>query len=163
MKNTTVYRLVHSFSQAEIREFRKFLVSPVFNQRDDMLELFDRLLAIGEDGDKRSVWRSLHGKLPYSDQKMRLLMSYLHRLLEQYLVWKERSMEEIENRISLAIAYRRRGMQDAFTRVQRNIENRWRNSPCAICSITNGNSGSVGKFSNLPFKTTLLMLACYGN
>ena len=122
MKNTTVYRLVHSFSQAEIREFRKFLVSPVFNQRDDMLELFDRLLAIGEDGDKRSVWRSLHGKLPYSDQKMRLLMSYLHRLLEQYLVWKERSMEEIENRISLAIAYRRRGMQDAFTRVQRNIE-----------------------------------------
>ncbi len=122
MKNSALYRLVQSFSPVEVREVRKFLVSPLFNQRNDLPALFEQLRTAGEADTRRSVWNGIAGKAPYDDQQMRLQMSYLHRLLEQYLVWKERESDALENRLTLAMAYRRRGLSEAFERTRRSLE-----------------------------------------
>jgi len=121
MEKSSLVQLIRSFSPVEIRDVRKFLSSPFFNQRDDLIQLFERLAGTG-DAQKESVWRHLFGTLPYDDQKARLLMSYLHRLLEQYLMIQEWNADPIAGRVHLASAYRKRQLTDAFGRAHSALE-----------------------------------------
>lgn len=123
MEKSSLFQLIHSFSPVELREVRKFLQSPFYNQRQDLIDLFDWFTAAtGTDGDRGAAWRHLFGLAPFDDQKMRLLMSYLHRLLEQYLTTKEWSADSQTNQLHLAMAYRKRQMSSAFGRVHNTIE-----------------------------------------
>lgn len=45
MENSPVCTLIHSFSPVELRDVRKFLQSPFFNQRQDVVEIFEVLAA----------------------------------------------------------------------------------------------------------------------
>ncbi len=116
MENSIVVQLIRTFSPIEVREVRKFLQSPFFNQRQDLIELFETL-AQAKQPDKALVTRRFLKNEPPDDQKVRLLLSYLHRLLEQYLSIKKATENEADNQISLAMAYRQRGMPEAFERV----------------------------------------------
>ncbi|MCB9336897.1 MAG: hypothetical protein H6577_02085 [Lewinellaceae bacterium] len=121
MQNSNLHQLIHSFSSLEQREVRKFLASPFFNTRDDLLLLYDFLVE-NKEASKESTWQHLVAGEPFDDQKLRLLMSYLHKLLEQYISIKEATADELSNRLHLAIGYRRRGMAVPFERVQKSLE-----------------------------------------
>lgn len=121
MQSSSLNQLVSSFSTLEIREVRKFLTSPFFNTRSDLVDLFDNLANLGA-AEKTEVWQRLHPSQTFDDQKLRLLMSYLHRLLEQYLAFKEATTNDLSNRLNLAIAYRNRGMITAFERTSASLE-----------------------------------------
>lgn len=129
MKNSDLFLLVKSFSHIELREVRKFLASPFFNQREDLRRLFEFLVK-NDDPQKEEAWTAANGKpAGFSDQKMRLLMSYLLRLLEQYLSIKEATADELDNRLHLTLAYQRRRMPEAFDRNVRKLENALRKQP----------------------------------
>lgn len=122
MEKSTLLALTRSFSPIEIREVRKFLQSPFFNQRQDVLLLFEHLIATS-DSSKEDAWDKIFGKeTPFDDQKLRLLMSYLQGLLEQYLSVKELLSDHLGAQIQLAAAYRRRNMPAAFDRVRKNLD-----------------------------------------
>lgn len=121
MENSNLYRLVRSFSAVEQREVRKFLLSPFFNQRQDLVTLFDCLVK-GITLQKEQVWRHLAGHKPYDDQRMRLLMSYLNGLLEQYLAIREWSADPVRVQLHTAIAFRQRHMNESFERTRKSIE-----------------------------------------
>lgn len=121
MEKSSLIQLIHSFSTVEIRDVRKFLMSPFFNQREDLTQLFEYLSG-GGDMQKESVWRHLFGEIPYNDQKARLLMSYLHRLLEQYLAIREWNADNLAGQYHLARAYRKRQLAGAFGRAQSTLE-----------------------------------------
>lgn len=122
MIQSKVYQLLRSLSSVEQREARKFLVSPFFNQREDLVNLFDYLLS-SKKPVKTTAWTKMGlSDKSFDDQKLRLYMSYLHRLLEQYLIQKERSGNEVEAQLTLAKAYRRRGLSDSFDQVNRNLQ-----------------------------------------
>ena len=114
-------RLIRTFSTVEVRDVRKFLVSPFFNQRDDLVQLFDWIIR-DEDLKKEAFWQQLNADLPFEEQKLRLLMSYLHGLLEQYIAIKELNGNPLQVQLQLAIGYRKRGLGDALERVRKNLE-----------------------------------------
>ena len=121
MEKSALIALLRSLSPVETREARKFLQSPFFNQRQDVMLLFELLLAQGETS-KEAAWAKVYGKgLAYEAQKFRLLMSYLHGLLEQYLSVKEHLSDALEMQSRLATAYRKRKMPAAFERVRKNL------------------------------------------
>ncbi len=122
MEKSTLLTLTRSFSPFEIREIRKFLNSPYFNQRQDVILLFDHLIAGGETS-KEGVWAKVFGKeASFEEQKLRLLMSYLHGLLEQYLAVKELLSNNLGEQLQLATAYRKRKMIPAFERTRKNLD-----------------------------------------
>lgn len=122
MDKSSLLTLIRAYTPVEIRELRKFLQSPFFNQRTDVTRLFEYLVNSGE-ADKDTAWIKVFGKeAPYEEQKMRLLMSYLHGLLEQYLTVKALLSDPLGTQIHLATAYRKRKMNTAFERVRKNLD-----------------------------------------
>lgn len=121
MQHSHLHELISSFSAQEIRDLRKFLASPFFNTRRDVAGLFDFLVK-NESPAKEEAWLRLFPSEPFDDQKLRLLMSYLHRLLEKYIYIKELTGESLTNRLHLAAGYRKRGMAAAFERTRASLE-----------------------------------------
>lgn len=128
MQNSNLHQLIHAFSVQERREVRKFLVSPFFNTRDDLVQLFDFLIEKTEPS-KEETWQHLLPEEPFDDQKLRLLMSYLHRLLEQFISVKELTSDDLSNRLHLAIGYRRRGLAAPFERTRKALEKSLEDQP----------------------------------
>jgi hypothetical protein len=128
MDSNILFSLIKSFSPVELREVRKFLNSPFFNLRQDLIQLFE-YLAAQSTPTKHDVWNHLWGIEPFDDQKLRLHFSYLHRLLEKYIIYKESIRDENANQITLATAYRRRNQSEAFERTRKNIEKALENQP----------------------------------
>jgi len=121
MEKSTLLQLVSNFAPVEIRELRKFLESAFFNQRQDIIDLFGIMAENKTELEKTRVWKQLYGKRDYDDQHLRLVMSYLHRLLESYLIYSEVFSDKLETQLQLAKAYRKRGMQEAFERTQKGL------------------------------------------
>lgn len=114
--------MIDAFSPIELREAGKFLRSPFFNTRRDLVMLFE-YLSKNEDPTKARAWSAVMGKqVPFDDQKCRLLLSYLHKLLEQFVVIKETQKEDLENRLRLVRYYRKRGLAKASAKGNRNLE-----------------------------------------
>lgn len=116
MANSKLQQLINTFSPVEQREVRKFLLSPYFNTRQDLTALYE-LWATQPAADKEAGWAAACPGQAYDDQKMRLLMSYLLKLLERYISIREAEANESAMQLHLAAGYRRRGLTEAFERV----------------------------------------------
>lgn len=121
MEKSSLCQLIRTFSPVELREVRKFLRSPFYNQRQDLIDLFEWLSTEPAPAQEKA-WQHLFGQVPYEEQKFRLLMSYLHRLLEQYLTVKEWQDDLLNRQVYLAKAYRKRQMDAAFGKTQLQLE-----------------------------------------
>jgi hypothetical protein len=120
MQNTFAHELIQTFSKQELREARKWLASPYFNQREDLQQLFEVLAEEGEVPGRVVAWKRLFPDKAYDDQQLRLLLSYLYRSLEQFL-W-HRELEHYHphhTRHLLLTAFRRRGLERHFTKAYR--------------------------------------------
>ena len=124
MENSHLCELIRTFSPIEAREVLKFLKSPFFNQRTDVLKLFEWLL-VTRQPTLTAAWEHLFAQRPFQETTLRLVMSYLHRLLEQYLSVKEVVSNEPLLDLHLARAYRRRRMLSAFERVKDGAQKKW--------------------------------------
>lgn len=122
MVDSSLVKLLQTFNALEKREARKFLCSPFFNQRQDLIVLFD-FLTQEKQPDRQAVWAHLFGQIPLDLPKLRLLMTYLHQLLEQYLAVRELQQEPLEMQLRLSVAYRKRGLGEAFERSCKRLEN----------------------------------------
>ncbi len=122
MEKSTLVRLIRSFSSIELRELRKFLNSPFFNQRQDLVVLFEYLVANHEPQKKNVLQHLADSYDPPDEQKLRLLMSYLYNLLERFVAVKEMTSDSLHLQLSLLSGYRKRGLTDAFDRAAKNLE-----------------------------------------
>lgn len=128
MEKSQLNQLVFSFSQPELREIRKFLESPFFNQRADVVQLFDWFCQ-NEAPEKESAKRHLFGPAPAPDQELRLRMTYLHRLIEQFVGLKELAADEFNQRLHLAVSYRKRGLERQAERTQKQLDKKLTDQP----------------------------------
>ena len=128
METANLLLLIKSFSKTEAREVRRFLQSPFFNQRDDLRMLFDFLFET-ENPQKEVAWTAIYPEKKYDDTAMRLLMSYLNRLLETYLTIKENERDDLRTKLQLAVAYRRRGLFGQYHRTINALERHLHNQP----------------------------------
>ncbi|MBL7826895.1 MAG: hypothetical protein JNJ57_09720 [Saprospiraceae bacterium] len=128
MDQTSLQHLIQTFSPIEKRDAKRFLNSPFFNQRKDLIDLFE-LYCHAPDTGKVMAWQLVVGAETYDDQKFRLLQSYLFKLLEKYLSTKELLSDEASEKLALLAAYRKRNATDAFQHARKSLEKKLAYSP----------------------------------
>lgn len=99
---------------------KQIVHSPFFNQREDVIRLFDfleeQLIYHKLIPTKEEAHRYVYKKKAYQAQEARQLMSFLYKNIEQYLSLQEVFEDEVQIKSKLAAAYRKRQLDKAFLR-----------------------------------------------
>ena len=120
MQKSRAFHLFQHLDTWETKHLRQFLTSPFFNRRTDVVALLDYL--VGEqakakpDYSRQSAFRQLFPNQPFDEQAMYLLMSYLSKLIEQFLAFREISKDKVLIKLNLAKAFREGKQDDGFIR-----------------------------------------------
>ncbi len=115
---TKVFRLITALSRKDQREMRKFLQSPYFNQREDVIVLFDYLIA--QATKKKEVlaaaplFKKLFPRVPFDAAKLRYTLSFLAVLLKRFMVIEYQNNFPIEAQLTLCKSLRKRGLPELF-------------------------------------------------
>ncbi|MFK8008753.1 MAG: hypothetical protein AB8H03_20505 [Saprospiraceae bacterium] len=127
MLKTRIWQSLKSLPAAKRNSFGKFLQSPYFNQREDLFQLFEAIqVAMNKEQEisKEGIWEATFSKQKYSAQNLRLLMSYLQKLFEQFIVVENVIQDKIQIKLSNASWFRNVGnekLNKSFLRDSRNI------------------------------------------
>lgn len=114
MNSVKIIQTLDTLGKVEKSRFLRFLQSPYFNQRQDVLNLY---LAIQEDvrsDDKEQLYARACPGAPYEPQKLRLLMSYLQKLADQFLAVEQWQATPGAQESELVQAYRQKGLERHF-------------------------------------------------
>lgn len=119
MQNSILVQVFRSLNKKEIRELRKFVRSPFFNQREDVIQLFDFLAdhseASAEKLEKTKVFPHIFPEGgAYDDSQMRYAMSFLLDAIRQYLAYREMNSDEVFTQIHLIRALRKKSLDSLF-------------------------------------------------
>ncbi|MBK8968213.1 MAG: hypothetical protein IPM36_16415 [Lewinellaceae bacterium] len=89
MENSRLAQLLQRLSPVERRKFERFLQSPYFNTRSDVLQLFNAIRASLESNaalpERDAVFQAAFPEQSFSAGEQHLLMTYLARLFEQFI------------------------------------------------------------------------------
>jgi len=119
IKNSHLVGILQTFSKKEIRETRKWLHSPVHNQREDVVDLFNYLVSgnhLWEEKflQKERIFRKIFPKEIYDDAKLRQSIHFLLKSIESYLITKQLQEDTIQSKMALVSIYRKRKLSKAF-------------------------------------------------
>ncbi len=118
MHNSRLVLLLKTLTPKEIREFRKYINSPYFNQRTDVIQLFESLVnfifKMEMIPDKPFLFHQIYPNEKFDDLQFRLLFSYCFKKLEQFLVAQMDVSDKIKNQIKLSRIYRERNLPKHF-------------------------------------------------
>ena len=93
MLRSKLYDVFIALPTSARRDLRQWVKSPFFNTRADVTELYvymdSHALRDVTNLKKEVVYKALYGDLPYDDNKMRYIMSFLLRVIEQYLIYQQ--------------------------------------------------------------------------
>ena len=121
MKDSRLLEIVRKLTKQDLRALQKFLHSPFFNKRKDVIGLFEYILE--EQGKRAPNWEvktifaAIYPKKKYKVAEMRLVMSYLLRLIEEYLALNNWRENKAQKSILLAQAYRKRNLPKQAERI----------------------------------------------
>lgn len=125
MKKSFFLDLFSTFGKSELRQFRKFVASPYFNGRTQLLALLDyftQCQSQGKEPQPEPAFAQAYPHQPFDDQAWRLAQSQLFKLAEQFIALREMEAEADFPTLHLAQAYRRRGLEKHYLRTFRNLE-----------------------------------------
>lgn len=95
LERSKLFLVLNRLDNREIRQFEQFLDSPYFNQRADLQQLLAAWKKHrGQGLSAEKLYQAIYPNRKFKEQELRLLMSYLFRLLEQFLVFQELVEEE---------------------------------------------------------------------
>ncbi len=123
MQNSRLIKVISHLSKYDKRALKKFLRSPYFNQRQDVIVLFEEISIVLQR--KNPIWnpteiyKIVYPGKAYQQQQLRLVMSYLLQLIEQYLFIQEVEKDKGQAKLLIARAYQNRNLP---TQRHRNIK-----------------------------------------
>jgi hypothetical protein len=90
MKDTKLVQTLLQLDKAERNKFKKFLISPYFNNDDNIVAIYDILEGIisnqkEEFPEKTILWKRIFKGIAYDDIRLRKYFSDLLKLLSQFL------------------------------------------------------------------------------
>ncbi|MEO8664012.1 MAG: hypothetical protein ABI462_00835 [Ignavibacteria bacterium] len=98
--NNKLFGFVNSFSDSEIKEFKKLVSSPLYTNGRNYLHLVNQIIKHKADGYENLSSQELHTKLfpgkKYSHQTLKNRFSELYKLGEEFLVYKNLNRNVIE-------------------------------------------------------------------
>ena len=90
MLGSQLLQIIKSLDKRDMRELNKVVRSPYFNQREDVILLFDwidkSLNSKLPDLSKEKVFSEIFPDKKYNDVLMRQMMSYLYKIIQKYLI-----------------------------------------------------------------------------
>jgi len=127
MKNSSLIAVLKTMDKKECRDFAKWLASPFFNQRQDVVDLFQYLMAADHLEtekflEKERIYKKLFPKAAYDDAKFRQIVHFLYKQLEQYLAYQEIQDDKFAFSSAYLKALRRRKVVNVFLSKQRQLE-----------------------------------------
>ena len=119
MKKTHLVSVLKTFDKKEVRELRKWLVSPAHNVRQDVRDLFEYLVAGNRLFSKRFLEKekahaAIYPDRTFSDAEMRQVIHFLFKAVESYLLHNEMQKDEVRSQSTLAKVYRKRQLPKLF-------------------------------------------------
>lgn len=126
MKNTRLESLLNTFSSKELRAFQTWVNSPFFNKREDVKDLLGVCRMYRQRQQKTPTKQVVYARIffnePYDDQRLRLVISRLNRLAEQFLVYQTQQQNSAQQQIELCRIYRERQLDRHFHSALRKAE-----------------------------------------
>lgn len=120
--------VIRAMGKVELRNFRHYLESPLFNTRNDVLLLYEWLLDKSLEN-KAAAYAYIYADAPFDGQKMRLLMSYLQQLAEQYLAYLQWQKTPAAPELQLLKMVRERGLATHFNESLKTTKNMLERQP----------------------------------
>lgn len=133
MENSQIIFLLRTLDARELRAFKKWLISPFHNQREDLIDLFDYIMykdhLFREDQlEKEKIFKKIFPDTEYDDARLRQTVHFLMKALESFLTYQEFTEDEATLNRALAKVYRSRKQEKAFLKTMRNLEKIQENS-----------------------------------
>lgn len=127
MVSQKLIALLKSLNKYELNRFRKFLLSPYFNENEHIIDLFEIInnhIRTGEiDLTKVSVWQQIHPNKKYNDLKFRRLCSDLTKLGEDFLGFKQYQELPVRHYNNILASLNRLGLKKHFKSIERQLDN----------------------------------------
>ena len=122
MQKSQLIQVFRTLSKKEIRDFKKWISSPMHNLREDVVKMYDYLtsndnLDNENNLDKILVFRYLCPKEKFDDARMRQSMYFFMECLENFLIYQKFLEDETRQKSFLASVYKKRGLNKAFKKV----------------------------------------------
>jgi len=108
MNNSDLISVFRKLSKKDIRNLRNFVNSPFFNQREDVIQLFEFIAENIEVSatllKKEKVYAVLFPNTKYEDAKIRYAMSFLLKNIKKYLAYTAMENDGVQEQLYLAKA-----------------------------------------------------------
>lgn len=118
MNNSKLIAVYQTLSGVEKRVFSKFLTSPYFNQREDVLQFWNYLLKESkylEGGlSKKRIFEAVFPHTDFDETILRHTASQLLNCLEEFLAVRRFRKDSFQSKLYLAEAYRERNLEKHF-------------------------------------------------
>lgn len=93
MQNNSLIKLLKAFSKKEMQDFREFLISPYFNKKKSVIDLYNILLKHHPEFNNESLLKvNVHSKLfpgkAYNDSNFRVLVHNLNELAKKFCTYR---------------------------------------------------------------------------
>lgn len=125
MEQSRLFEAFIVLENKDLKELKKFVNSPFFNQRAHVVRLFDFLVECKKRKKtpvREQAFSFIWPAASYDDHKLRLSMSLLFKVIEKYLSWQQFNEDEISVKLQLGQAYRKRGLARHFTRTIKEVK-----------------------------------------
>jgi hypothetical protein len=127
MENSNLIVILRTFSGSEARRFRKWLLSPLHNQREDILKLYDYLMSgthLEQEKylKKERLFSRLFPGESFDDSKLRQVVHFLLKTVEDFLIFEATQSDEVQRRLDLARVYRQRQLDKLYQKTFRQAE-----------------------------------------
>lgn len=116
MHQTPLVRTLRALGLRERQELRRWVESPAFNRRSEVVRLYDWICSqLGQSPDETQLTKAAAlAHLAADDQALRHTMSFLFQVVKQYLAWREWSADPAAPALYLCRALRKRDLVPVF-------------------------------------------------
>ncbi len=127
MQSNLLFALFKSLNKKELRELKRFVRSPFHNKREDVIALCDCLTRHWPFPDpdkltKEYVYRHIHPDRPFDRKHFYYVCSFLKKLIEDYLLYRQLRDKPVARQLQLARVYRYKGLSRHFTESAQTVE-----------------------------------------
>lgn len=114
MKDSRLYQLFGSLSKRDHREIAKLVRSPYFNQRADVIRLFDYLSPLAKKQtdawEREKLFSVIYQTEAFDVNKLRHVCSFLAEFIRKYFILEEQEQQPFTQQLLLCQALRKRGL-----------------------------------------------------
>lgn len=119
MQKSRLIEIFKSLTKAEQRDLRKFVQSPFFNQRQDVVLLLNYLIKWqpfkkAKTLEKTRVFAKIFPAQSYDEKRLGYAMTFLHQAIKDFLAYQNFAKNEVLQQTHLINALRQKGLHRHF-------------------------------------------------